>query len=405
MLEEELCSALLADRAVYDALAGSLDPREFGERAGLVIRVASDYYAADSSAERVSRDVLDAALTREVANPKHLDGLRRWVAELPPCPSPANLTAAYRQLRRHNVGLKLAAHLASGQAGAAEALVTEWIELGTPHDARRAGRLGLADLVQATRRENLVWLGPKALNEAAGGGASPGHHIILFGRPEAGKSGFAINQTAVSLRQGKRVLYVGNEEPLVNTQVRLLARLTGVPLPKLKEDPEALAGAYRRAEAVWDRAFFLEALSGRMAEIEAEVRRVKPDVMIVDQMRNISMPGNQGRVLELDHVARQIRRLTTAHGLVTLSITQAGDSGDQKQVLAMGDIDWSNTGIQAACDMMVGLGVTDELERQGKRWISLPKNKIGGEHRNFPVWFDWGTSLYSSEAPRREYPQ
>lgn len=405
MLEEELCSALLADRAVYDALAGSLEPSEFGERAALVVRLACSYYAADPGATHVSRDVLESGLAREVANPKHLDGLRRWVAELPPCPSTANLALAYRQLRRHNVGLRLAAHLAAGQSAAAEALVTEWVDLGTPPDARRAGRLGLAELVGATRREGLIRLGPKALNEAAGGGASPGHHIILFGRPEAGKSGFAINQTAVSLKQGLKVLYVGNEEPLVNTQIRLLARLTGTPLPKLKGDPEALAGAYGRAEAVWDRAFFLEALSGRMAEIEAEVRRVKPDVMIVDQMRNISMPGNQGRVLELDHVAREIRRLTTAHGLVTLSITQAGDSGDQKQVLSMGDIDWSNTGIQAACDMLVGLGVTDELERQGKRWISLPKNKIGGEHKNFPVWFDWATSLYSSEAPRREYPQ
>ena len=90
------------------------------------------------------------------------------------------------------------------------------------------------------------------------------------------------------------------------------------------------------------------------------------------------------------------------YNCVIVSITQAGDSADQKQVLGMGDIDWSNTGIQAAADLLIGIGTTDELERQGKRWITLCKNKVGGRHASFPVKVDFETGRWSSIGPVRE---
>ena len=51
----------------------------------------------------------------------------------------------------------------------------------------------------------------------------------------------------------------------------------------------------------------------------------------------------------------------------------------------MGDVDFSNTGIPAQADVMVGIGMDASLEAEGLRTISLPKNKVSGIHDNFPV--------------------
>ncbi len=48
-------------------------------------------------------------------------------------------------------------------------------------------------------------------------------------------------------------------------------------------------------------------------------------------------------------------------------------------------IDFSNTGIPAQADLMIGIGVTKEYEENGLRMLSLPKNKLSGRHVHFPL--------------------
>jgi hypothetical protein len=70
---------------------------------------------------------------------------------------------------------------------------------------------------------------------------------------------------------------------------------------------------------------------------------------------------------------------------VVVSVTQAGDSADRKNVLDIGDVDFSNTGIPAQADVMIGLGANDQLKQRGEICISLPKNKVSGRHEYFTV--------------------
>ena len=46
-----------------------------------------------------------------------------------------------------------------------------------------------------------------------------------------------------------------------------------------------------------------------------------------------------------------------------------------------------------------------ELDRQGKRWITLCKNKPGNRHASFPVKVDFETGRWSSIGPSREDAQ
>lgn len=167
--------------------------------------------------------------------------------------------------------------------------------------------------------------------------------------------------------------------------------------------PGAIVHAVDRAGGSYGSLAVVELASGRISEVDGLARRWQPDVIILDQLRNLKAGGAGGnRALELDEVARAARDLGKRHNAVVVSITQAGDSADEKQVLGMGDIDWSNTGIQAAADLLIGIGVTAELDRQGKRWVTLVKNKVGGKHASFPVWVDFETGRWASNGPKRE---
>lgn len=401
MLEDNVVSAILADRAAYDALAGALDPSEFSEWGRLVVRVVGAYYAVDSAAVCVDHDLLRSALGRTIPNPKHLDSCLRYVAELPPHTSAPNVAREYRLLRRHNVGLRLAALLATGDHKGAESLLDLYTDLGRDEGAR-GDKLDVAELEQAVDLKGAIKLVPARLQEETKGRLMRGHHVIVFARPEAGKSSFAINMACGFLKQGLKVMHAENEDPLRDVQLRYLARLAGCTIDSLYEHG-AIPAAVAHAGAAYGSLAVVELSSGRLSELEGLLRRGAPDVLVVNQLRNLKA-GQSGanRALELDEIARSLRDLGKRYNCVIVSITQAGDSAEGKQVLGMGDIDWSNTGIQAAADLLIGIGQTDELERQGKRWITLCKNKLSGKHASFPVKVDFETGRWSSIGLARE---
>jgi hypothetical protein len=132
------------------------------------------------------------------------------------------------------------------------------------------------------------------------------------------------------------------------------------------------------------------------ADIARQASIVKPDMIVVDQLKNVAI-SEDNRALQLDKLARQVRELGIAHNCVTMSVTQAGESGSGKLVLGMTDVEWSNTGIPGAADLMIGIGVNEEWDNQGKRMISLPKNKINGRHGSFPVWVDPQLTAFMSK--------
>jgi len=110
-------------------------------------------------------------------------------------------------------------------------------------------------------------------------------------------------------------------------------------------------------------------------------------VLLVDQLRNITSAKSDNYTQLLDKNAQAVRALGKKYDLVTISVTQAGDSASGRAILGMGDVDSSNTGIPGAADVMIGVGVTEALDRSGQRMLSLPKNKLGA-HSQVLVSFD-----------------
>jgi hypothetical protein len=193
---------------------------------------------------------------------------------------------------------------------------------------------------------------------------------------------FGTNFNAGFLEQGATTLYIGNEDPVPDLVIRLLSNLTGLTEEQMFADKD------RAMELAMDRGYercTLVGLSpGTLYEVEALIRRYEPDIVIVDQMRNIRA-NTENNTQRLELVAQELRNMARRHRCVMIAMTQVGDSGRDKLVLNDGDIDGSNTGIPGACDVIVMIGSNEEFELRDLRRVTLAKNKRGGDHGNFTV--------------------
>lgn len=216
---------------------------------------------------------------------------------------------------------------------------------------------------------------------------------------------FAINQASALLKQGCKVLYVCNEESEVRYLPRFISRLAGggeYTWSAIESDP---TGIGRRAEkaaldAGLDRLVLLHEPSGKLQELEGLIRRHKPDALFVDQMHNLKA-GGDNRVIALGDIAREIRGMAHVYGNVAFSMTQAGDKADDKLALGMGDIDWSNTAIQGACDLILGIGSDPKYRAANRRMMNGLKNKLGKRDFRFPLFIEPDYNLYLSKPRRR----
>jgi KaiC/GvpD/RAD55 family RecA-like ATPase len=223
----------------------------------------------------------------------------------------------------------------------------------------------------------------RALNERLGGGLLPGHNVTVFGLVESGKSALALTLATGFAKRGHKVLYVGNEDPAPDLMVRAIQMTARKSREELMARPEEAERA-ALAEGVGN-LYIRELAPGTLAEIERLVRKYSPAVLVVDQLRNIHATKLDNYTQRLDAIAQGIRAIGKRYGLVTIGVTQAGDSARGRSVLDAGDVDSSNVGIPGAADVLIGIGSTEQLQRAGLRTLSLAKNKVSFRHENFTV--------------------
>lgn len=391
-----ICAAVYADRSAYETLSRiGFTPLDFPEGARCVIESVAEQYERDPALQSASHDTLRSQVVRRFGVGTMSDGVMDFVGQLPDNVSTVNVLEEYRLLRLARCSTELATLLASGDHGEAteEALAVYKQLVAGEKSEEVIDRLSFEDFEDDNALRLPIY--PASLNAYVGGGLLRGHTMILYGRPNSGKSLFALNLAACAIRDGRKVVYVANEEPDFTLTRRLLARLTGASMESLC-DSESLRHAFRTAKE-WYKNWYLYYKPGvTIRDIRRYVARVNPDYIIVDQLKNVSTRDDH-RALQLDFLAQQVREIGIEFKAVTISVTQAGDSAEQKLVLAMNDVEWSNTGIPGAADLMVGIGVNDQILTSGKRILSICKNKANGKHGSFPVWMDSRTTKITSQ--------
>lgn len=395
-MEKSILSAMLKDRGTYELFEriGSWD--DFSPLGRSVGRVIAEYYDLDRDVRSATKEFVEGRLLAEAQNPKHRTPIKDYFKGLPDDVSTLNVDREIRSLHREAVGGKLSLALANG-ATATEigSLIREYSAETDAADGLGQSRRSLVDIkdtsdLTADRvMKDYIRLWPKALNDRLDGGALKGHHVLVWARPEMGKTAFAVNLCAGFLHQKLKVLYVCNEEPLVDVRNRIWARLLKTTKQELRGSPEAAAERIARAD-IGDLKMTDE--SPTFAAIRGDLRRFKADVLVIDQLRNMRIAADSKNA-QLEAAANEARAVGKDSRLLVVSITQAGDSATGKVFLDMSDVDNSKTGIPGAVDLMIGVGADEAMKLNGLLGISLPKNKLGGLHDKFTVSVNFQTGV------------
>lgn len=230
------------------------------------------------------------------------------------------------------------------------------------------------DLFKKVGHENRIPLAPDRLNSRIDGGALPGHHVVVFGRPEMGKSTVSINAAVVMAVRGQRVLYVGNEDQIDVLKARAVCRATNRTWSEAEADQQGTIELYRRRGAE-DRLFFVQMSGGGPEALRSQIEEFRPTVLVVDQIRNLEGSGD-GLVQKLEENGIAVRKLLLEYGLIGISVTQAGASAEGSPWLGMDDIDSSKTGLPATADLIIGVGADSQMLSRNQRGLSFCKNKL-----------------------------
>jgi replicative DNA helicase len=217
-------------------------------------------------------------------------------------------------------------------------------------------------------------------------GIGPSEFGIVFARPETGKSAFVVSITTGPsgfCSQGARVLYLGNEEATRRTKLRAIQAWTGMTREEIAQNPDV---AETRYIAIRDRLIMKDAQEWDMEKVDAYCKKIKPDVLILDQLDKVNISGTFGATHEkLREVYRQARELAKRHECALLGVSQASAEAENRTRLDFSMLDGSKTGKAAEADLIIGIGRHSGEDDDGPdttRFITISKNKLSGWHGN-----------------------
>ena len=352
-MELPLLAASLRSRTDYDLVRSYIDPKltAYSKPFQVVLAKVGDYYSRDPDASHVVIEVLNAQIAEAIRSDKHVQMFQQFIEQsVASTGSDINVRAAILLAKQQEVADQAAAVLVEKGANSPEAgpLLEELNRLRSltsldeleEHGLESFHNIDIAGLVETEYDpDNIIKLYPLSLNERVENSAKKGHHITVYGRPEVSKSATCINMNCGFARQGKRSIYFINEDRPQDIIIRHVSNLSGMTKNQIHTDPHR---AQDLAEEVgYGNIMVVSCAPGTPRQIMEYVEKFNPDCIIVDQLRNLKVRADT-RVNQLEQAATQIRNIAKEMNVLAVSVTQAGDSANNKAVLEMGDVDFSN---------------------------------------------------------------
>lgn len=372
---------------MYEELSNLRIENDLSDPGQVIWDSIKSFYDVDSAAKHVDKDILKSKI--ENAHPKHYDLLAGVIDSLPEDVSSSNLREVIIAQKMDTNSTALSNALIQNQHN-------KVTELWEEREILLAGELNkssegvvvcpdLSELFSKRTAANRIPFTPRQLCDSLEGGALPGHHILIYGVTDIGKTLTVLDNIRLWISIGKKVLYVCNEDPLSDLVERCLVSITG-------RDKWQIRKHYVKAEELaqkhgWSNLMFAPLSPGSPSEIEALVNKHHPDIVVVDQVRNLKT-GDTDLVRRLENAAIFMRNLAKRHNILSVSVSQGADSARNKAILDTGDVDNSNVGLPGTTDLMLGVGGTEEMVMNGLRCYSFAKNKISGNKNPVQVFFN-----------------
>jgi hypothetical protein len=401
--EKRIVASCLKSREAFDKIRIAVDLSKMTVYSSYLIDIIEEYYSRDKDAKSIDRDfLLEKIAASFVDHPKKAALYAEHAKECIGLDvSALNIAELILETKTRESAAELIQILADTDRSKQD-LLTEIDRHKTllgyasgPSEGRDSEILHNVSVKEINStvldKDGRVKILSKTLTDALDGGLMPGNTVWIYGRPEVGKTALFLSCARTFVKQGLDGIIFENEDPLRSDVERFQGCLTGMPRLDRLRDPDA---AEKVLEAQgYGRARFIALTPGSVEQIDDYCREFKPKWIVVNQLRNLRTKA-ENRTNQLEAIASGLRTVAKARSLILLGVTQAGDSGTNKLVLEIGDVDSSNTGVPAQADVMIGIGMNPEFEKAGHRMIALPKNKLSGQHLFFPMKLNPQTSRY-----------
>jgi hypothetical protein len=216
-------------------------------------------------------------------------------------------------------------------------------------------------------------------------GIAGGEFAIFLARPETGKTAAHVTIACGPkgfCEQGANVLLIVNEEPAFKTILRAMSCCSGLTTEEIVADPAAIQGTWG---VIRSRYHVMDNAEMSIEELDAVVKRLNPDVVIVDQLDKLSIAGTFQREDErLGKLYVAARRIAKVNNCALIGLTQASADASGKSYVDYSMMAGSKTGKAAEADLIVGIGKEPLQEDNFERAWTTSKNKISG--RNALAW-------------------
>ena len=213
-------------------------------------------------------------------------------------------------------------------------------------------------------------------------GVGKGNLVIVFARPETGKTAFWVSLVANRngfASQGAKVHALVNEEPAIRTQMRLISCWTGMTKEEISKDVPL---ATERWKEIKSNVKIIDTVNWDLDQIDAYCDVHKPDIVIVDQLDKIGVRGNFARTDEkLRAIYTGAREVVKRHDCCIIAISQASAEAQGRAELTFDMMENSRTGKAAEADLIIGIGQQNVVDSEAVlRTLCVSKNKITGWH-------------------------
>ena len=213
-------------------------------------------------------------------------------------------------------------------------------------------------------------------------GVGDGNLVIIFARPEAGKTAFWVNLVSGVdgfASQGAKVCALINEEPAIRTQMRLINAHTGMTFDEIRADSKE---ANMKWAEVRQNIKILDTVDWSLDDVDEFVQKENPDILVVDQLDKVNVKGSFARTDEkLRAIYTGAREIAKRNNCCVIAVSQASADGQGKFDLTFDMMEGSKTGKAAEADVIIGVGHRDKLDTDERiRSLAISKNKITGWH-------------------------
>lgn len=238
----------------------------------------------------------------------------------------------------------------------------------------------LEEILEATKA-NTKWAYniPNLATEASGIG--PGIFVGIMARVETGKTACAVSLSAAPggfAEQGAVVNFYCNEEKAIRTKARAVTAYTGIPVLELQVKLEEAKIEYNKIK---ENLKFFECRDKTILDLEAHIKRTKPDIVFVDQLDKLHINGSFAREDErLGELYIRFRDILAVNDCAGVGMSQANADAEGKTVLNSANMALARTSKPAELDVLMGIGKSS-LHEENTRIINLIKNKVTGSHR------------------------